>query len=70
MTSSPKLYPIQALVRQQHPQLNHLGHSQCDMPSRAILIEGKVVEHCIGRRQGFAEVGQQYFRVDTVSHSE
>ncbi|MNG29777.1 hypothetical protein D3C84_1152650 [compost metagenome] len=70
ITSSPKLYPIQALVRQQHPQLNHLGDSQCYMSSRAVLIEGKVIEHRIGRSQGFTEVGQQHFGVDTVSHGE
>jgi hypothetical protein len=58
ITSSPKLYPIQALVRQQHPQLNHLGHSQCDMSSRAVLIEGEVVEHRVeaaGRIRAFIQ---------------
>jgi len=57
IASSPKLYPVQSLVRQQRPQFNYLRHAQQHVPPRAFKIESKVAEHRVGRDQGFTEVG-------------
>ena len=61
---SRHLKGIQHPIHRQLTEHNQLRNPRQHMPMRAVHQPGEVIGHDLGRGQGFAGVGQQFFAVD------